>query len=114
MLYIPTVVRSEVAKKKDCPKLQFGTLETLCDAEMPFLLASMMTSTNSSRSSPAVSYTRRLTPDQGPNFENFVKWAYWNTTEKPDTAYGSFTRKTRFWNIRTRTLRKVEILRTFV
>ena len=51
-VYRPTVVRRDVAKKKDCPKLQFGTLETLCDAEMPALLASITASTNSSRSSP--------------------------------------------------------------
>ena len=51
-VYKPTVVSRDVAKKNDCPKLQLGTLETLCDSEMPALLASITASTNSSRSSP--------------------------------------------------------------
>ena len=51
ILSLPIVVRTEVAKNSDCPKLQFGTLELFFVAVIPALCASITASRNRSNSS---------------------------------------------------------------
>lgn len=48
------VVTTVLAKKNDCPKLQEGTLVPFAKMETPRLLASTMSSMNSSRSASEI------------------------------------------------------------
>lgn len=51
MKKIPIVVTTVLEKNNDCPKLQFGSLDTFFAADTPLLLARTTSSINASRSS---------------------------------------------------------------
>lgn len=53
ILNLPIVVTTVVLKKSDCPKLQFGGLETFLAADTPLLLALTTSDIRFSKSSSA-------------------------------------------------------------
>lgn len=51
IFHVPIVVTTVLEKKRDCPKLQFGSPETFLAAETPLLLAFTISSIRLSKSS---------------------------------------------------------------